>query len=334
MNPFVFIILGRYLIYDMDVNFENDYYTIAFYNLENLFDTFNDAYTNDDDFLPESERHWTEKRYRKKIKKLGQVISQIGEKTAKKTPALVGLAEVENRLVINDLIKSPFLKDHDYDLVHYDSPDERGIDVALIYNNKNFKVSHSEVFALDLFDDDGTRDYTRDILLVEGFLNDEKIYVLVNHWPSRGEGVELTEPARMIASNKVIEIISRVLSEDANAKIIVMGDFNDNPKNNSIKNLVKAHDLYNPMSNLPTYTRGSLNHRKEWNLFDQILFTTNFFEYEQGKHSFSQVNIFDKDFLKQYKGRYKGSPFRTYVGYKYKGGFSDHFPVYLHLKRT
>jgi predicted extracellular nuclease len=334
MNPFVFIILGRYLIYDMDVNFENDYYTIAFYNLENLFDTFDDAYTNDDDFLPKSERHWTEKRYRKKIRKLGQVISQIGEKTAKKVPALVGLAEVENRLVVDDLIESSSLKNHDYDLVHYDSPDERGIDVALIYNKKYFKVSHSEVFALDLFDDDGTRDYTRDILLVEGLLNGEKIYVLINHWPSRREGVELTEPARMIASNKVIEIVSRILSEDANAKIIVMGDFNDNPKNNSIKNLVQSHDLYNPMSNLPTYIRGSINHRKEWNLFDQILFTTNFFEYEQGKHSFSQVNIFDKDFLKQYKGRYKGSPFRTYVGYKYKGGFSDHFPVYLHLKRT
>ena len=164
--------------------------------------------------------------------------------------------------------------------------------------------------------------------------NNEKIYVLVNHWPSRRAGVELTEPARLTASNKVVEIIHKINSEDNNAKIIVMGDFNDNPKNNSIKNLVLSCDLYNPMSNLPTYTRCSLNHRKEWNLFDQILFSTNFFEYAEGKHSFSQVNIFDKDFLKQYKGKYKGSPFRTYVGYKYKGGFSDHFPVYLHLKKT
>ena len=334
MNPFVFIILGRYLIYDMDSNIENDYYTIAFYNLENLFDTFDDAYTNDNDFLPESDRHWTDKRYQKKIRKLGQVISQIGEKTSRKVPTIVGLAEVENRLVVDDLINSSSLKEHDYTVVHYDSPDERGIDVALIYNKAHFEVSHSEVFALDLFDEDGTRDYTRDILLVEGFLNGEKIHILVNHWPSRREGVELTEPARLIASNKVIEIITRINLEDENAKIIVMGDFNDNPNNKSIKNMVQAQDLYNPMSNLPTYTRGSLNHRKEWNLFDQILFTTNFFEYSEGKHSFSQVNIFDKDFLKQYKGKYKGSPFRTYVGYKYKGGFSDHFPVYLHLKKT
>jgi endonuclease/exonuclease/phosphatase family metal-dependent hydrolase len=317
----------------MDLNLENDYYTIAFYNLENLFDTFDDAYTKDNDFLPESDRHWTEKRYQKKIKKLGQVISQIGTKTSNKPPAIVGLAEVENRLVVDDLIDSSSLKDYDYDVVHYDSPDERGIDVALIYNKMYFKVIHSEVFALNLFDADGTRDYTRDILLVEGLLNGEKIHVLVNHWPSRREGVELTEPARLIASNKVVEIIGSIKLKDENAKIIVMGDFNDNPKNKSINNLVQIHRLYNPMSDLPTYTRGSLNHRKEWYLFDQILFTTNFFEYEAGKHSFSQVNIFDKDFLKQYKGKYKGSPFRTYAGYKYKGGFSDHFPVYLHLKK-
>jgi len=317
-----------------DSNSDNDYYTISFYNLENLFDTFDDAYTNDNDFLPESARHWTEKRYRKKLRKLGQVISQIGEKTSKKTPVLVGLAEVENRLVVDDLINSSSLKDQQYDVVHYDSPDERGIDVALIYNKKYFEVIHSEVFPLDLFDNDGTRDYTRDILLVEGLLNGEKIYVLVNHWPSRREGVELSEPARLIASNKAVEIISTISLRDENAKIIVMGDFNDNPQNDSIKKLVQSHDLYNPMSNLPTYTRGSLNHRSEWYLFDQIMFTTNFFGYSEGKHSFSQVNIFDKDFLKQYKGKYKGNPFRTYAGYKYKGGFSDHFPVYLHLKKN
>jgi predicted extracellular nuclease len=311
----------------------NDYFTIAFYNLENLFDTFDDVYTNDDDFLPKSARNWTERRYHKKIRKLGQVISQIGSQVANKTPTLVGLAEVENRLVVEDLINLSSLKDDDYGLVHYDSPDERGIDVALIYNKKHFEVIHSEVFALDLFDDDGTRDYTRDILLVEGLLNNEKIYVLVNHWPSRREGVELTEPARLIASSKAIEIIDTIRTKDKHAKIIVMGDFNDNPKNKSITDLVELQDLYNPMSNLPTYTRGSLNHRKEWNLFDQILFSTNFFEFGEGRHSFSQVNIFDKDFLKQYKGKYKGSPFRTYVGYKYKGGFSDHFPVYLHLKK-
>ena len=313
---------------------ENNYYTIAFYNLENLFDIFDDVLTNDNDFLPQSRRSWTEKRYKKKLRKLGQVISQIGEKTSNKVPVIIGLAEVENRLVVDDLINSSSLKDNNYDFVHFDSPDERGIDVALIYNKDYFEVVHSTIFSLDLSKDDGTRDYTRDILLVEGFMNGEKLYVLVNHWPSRREGVELSNPARLIASKKAVDIINAIKVRDNNAKVIVMGDFNDNPRNNSIKYLVESHDLYNPMSHLPTYTRGSLNHRKQWNLFDQIMFTTNFFEYGEGKHSFSKVDIFDKDFLKQYKGKYKGNPFRTYAGYTYKGGFSDHFPVYLHLKKS
>ena len=312
---------------------QTKYQTIAFYNLENLFDTFDDKRTFDNDFLPSSEKRWTEKRYRKKLKKLGHVISQIGTKTTGTHPAIIGLAEVENRLVVDDLINSKSLKDKNFDLVHFDSPDERGIDVALIYNTKIFSVEHTEVFSLALYDEHGERDYTRDILLVEGSLNNEKIYVLVNHWSSRREGVEISEPKRLIASNKAIEIITSIKSNNNDAKIIVMGDFNDGPFNKSVKQLVNSHDLYNPMEALKSYTRGSLNHRSEWNLFDQILFSTNFFEFNPNGHSFSKADIFDKAFLKQYKGKYKGNPFRTYVGRKYKGGFSDHFPVYIHLKK-
>lgn len=315
-------------------NNSTDYFTVAFYNLENLFDTFDDQNTNDNDFLPKSEKRWTEKRYKKKVRKLSYAISQIGIKTARKLPTLVGLAELENKLVIEDLLGSKFLKDHNYNFVHYDSPDERGIDVALIYNTSNFQVINSEVYPLDLFDEDGDRDYTRDILLVEGHLNDEKIYVIVNHWPSRHQGEELTESNRMLASDKVLEITNKIKTVDAGAKIIVMGDFNDGPDNNSIKQLVNKEDLFNPMESLKTYLRGSLNHRLEWYLFDQILFTTNFFEFKPNTHSFSKANIFDEEFLKQYKGKYKGVPFRTYVGLKYKGGYSDHFPVFIHLKRT
>lgn len=314
-------------------NNSTDYFTIAFYNLENLFDTFDDQYTNDNDFLPKSEKRWTEKRYRKKVRKLGYSISQIGIETAKKPPTIVGLAEVENKLVIEDLLESKFLNEHNYDLVHYDSPDERGIDVALIYDTNAFKVENSEVFPLDLFDEDGERDYTRDILLVEGLLNDEKINILVNHWPSRHSGEEITEQDRILASNKVLEIISILKTKNKNAKIIVMGDFNDGPNNKSIKQLTNKEDLFNPMESLKSYLRGSLNHRLEWHLFDQILFTTNFFEHKTNAHYFSKANIFDSEFLKQYKGKYKGGPFRTYLGLKYKGGYSDHFPVFIHLKQ-
>jgi len=312
----------------------NDYFTVAFYNLENLFDIHDDEHTDDDDFLPKSERRWTYKRYNKKIRKLGHVISQIGVKGSRKAPVLVGLAEVENKLVIEDLLKSKFLANENYGFVHYDSPDERGIDTALLYDKSFFEVVHSEIFAIELFDEDGSSDHTRDILYVEGLLNGEKIYVLVNHWPSRSEGVEESEPKRILASNKVIEVIQLIKTKDEYAKIMVMGDFNDDPGCKSIKNLVNADDLFNPMESLLSYSRGSLNYRFNWNLFDQILFTTNFFEFTPGKHSFSKANIFDQDFLKQFKGKYKGNPFRTYVGIKYKGGYSDHFPVYLLLKKA
>jgi len=315
-------------------NTATEYHTIAFYNLENLFDTFDDKLTNDNDFLPKSERQWTQKRYRKKLNKLGKVISKIGAKTSGKTPVIVGLAEVENRLVVSELITSKSLRDKSLDLVHFDSPDNRGIDVALIYNTEYFKVENTEVFPLYLIDAFENRDHTRDILLVEGSLNNEKIYVLVNHWPSRREGLKISEPKRLTAAAKVIDIIDIIKAKDAAAKIIIMGDFNDNPLNKSIKKLTNSHDLFNPMEALLSYARGSLNYRFEWNLFDQILFTTNFFEFNPKGHRFSKANIFDNEFLKQFKGKYKGIPFRTYVGRKYKGGFSDHFPVYIHLKKT
>lgn len=311
----------------------SDYFTVAFYNLENLFDTFDNKQTYDDDFTPSSEKQWTPKRYKKKVRKLGYAISNIGIKTSKRLPIIVGLAEVENKLVINDLLDSKFLKKHPYDFVHYDSPDERGIDVAMIYHKDYFEVNWSEVYPLELYDDNGSRDYTRDILLVNGKINNEEIHIIVNHWPSRREGVEETQPSRLLASNKALEIVKSIKSDNTNAKIIIMGDFNDGPQDKSIKQLILNEDLYNPMEDLQSYQRGSLNHRFKWNLFDQILFSTNFFESSSKKHSFSKAEIFDKEFLKQFKGKFKGNPFRTYVGKKYKGGYSDHFPVYIHLKQ-
>ncbi|MBN4084970.1 endonuclease [Flavobacteriaceae bacterium AH-315-B10] len=309
----------------------DNYFTIAFYNLENLFDIFDNKYTHDDDFLPTSEKKWTPKRYKKKVRKLGYTISKIGVKTSKKLPILIGLAEVENKLVVNDLINSKFLKTENYDVVHFDSADERGIDVALMYHKDFFEVIKSETFTVKLYDENEEIDYTRDILLVEGFLNKEKIYVLVNHWPSRREGKKTSEPKRIIASDKVTEIIDLIKQRDENPKIIVMGDFNDNPNNESIKRLVISQDLYNPMETLLSDSRGTLNYKFKWNLFDQILFSTNFFKHKANTHRFSKANVFDNEFLKQFKGKYKGTPFRTYVGKKYKGGYSDHFPVYIHL---
>lgn len=308
---------------------KKNYFTISFYNLENLFDTKDDKYTNDDAFLPHAERNWNERRYRKKLKKLGKVISQIGTKKSHFPPAVVGLAEVENKQVVQDLIQTKYLRDHNYEVVHYDSSDERGIDCALIFRKEICELMDSTTHPVLLFDEKGERDFTRDILEATLKVNDEPLTFLVNHWSSRREGERETNHKRVAAAEKVIEIIKEKTTDD---KILIMGDFNDDPTSESIQLLKSELDVYNPMDQLKSYDRGSLNHRHQWNLFDQILFTTNFFEIKSGAHHFSEANIFDKAFLKQYKGKYKGSPFRTYVGKRYKGGYSDHFPVYLHLK--
>ncbi|GAA3633074.1 endonuclease/exonuclease/phosphatase family protein [Flavivirga jejuensis] len=319
--------------FPQDIPVRDNMQTVAFYNLENLFDVNDDKHTNDGDFLPNSAKKWTPKRFENKLKKLGFAISNIGKQETGKHPAIVGLAEVENASVIEDLISSKHLKNCNYDYVHYDSLDERGIDVALLYDTNAFEVITSETFTIQLFDDDGSPDYTRDILLVSGLLDSEKIHVIVNHWSSRREGEKETEHKRMASSNKAGDIIAMLRDDDPDAKIIVIGDFNDEPSSNSIKQLVKSSNLYNPMETLRSYNRGTSNYNRQWNLFDQILFSTNFFKSSKNKFEFSTANIFDEDFLKRFDGKYKGTPFRTYVGKKYKGGYSDHFPVYAIFKK-
>ena len=311
----------------------HDLQTVAFYNLENLFDIKDDERTNDNDFLPTSVKKWTPKRYQNKLRKLGFAISNIGKTETGKHPAIVGLAEVENASVIEDLIASKHLEDCKYNYVHYESLDERGIDVALIYDSDVFELINSESFSVYLVDEDGEPDYTRDVLLVSGLLDGEQIHVIVNHWSSRREGEKETEHKRFAAADKVIEIINTLNTNFSNPKIIVIGDFNDDPTSESIKKLVNSQDLYNPMEVLLTYSRGTSTHNFKWNLFDQILFTTNFFEATSNTLSYDKANIFDDDFLKLFNGKYKGKPFRTYVGPKYKGGYSDHFPVYAIFKK-
>jgi endonuclease/exonuclease/phosphatase family metal-dependent hydrolase len=306
--------------------------TIAFYNIENLFDIENDPLTNDDDFLPTSAKRWTSKRYNNKLLKLGSVISKIGKENSESSPVLVGLAEVENKKVLSDLVNSKNLIKEDYSYVHYDSLDERGIDVALLYKSTIFNVEYSETFSVYLQSESGERDYTRDILLVRGRLNSETLNILINHWSSRREGEKETEYKRLAASNKVQSIINSIEKKDPNAKIIVMGDFNDNPNDKSITLMEEESSLYNPFKTLWSRDKGSLNHNFQWNLFDQILFSTNFFDVENSSLIFKNANVFNSNVLTQYHGKYKGQPFRTYVGKKYKGGYSDHFPVYIEFK--
>ena len=313
---------------------ENSIFTIAFYNVENLFDTVDNPKTADDDFTAEGKNKWNPKRYNNKLKKLGSVISQLGKERSNYPPAIIGLVEVENAKVVQDLANSPNLKKHDYDFVHYDSPDDRGIDVALMYNKQRFEILNSENFPLFLEDENGKRDYTRDILVVAGNLNGELIHILVNHWPSRREGVEVSEPKRIEAAKLGRQIIDNIQSRIVDAKIILMGDFNDDPTSISIKKYLVSEDFYNPMERLlNTDLIGSLTYNKKWNLFDQIIFTKNFLASEEEKHSFLHAEIFNKNWMRVFKGKLKGSPFRTYVGPWYQGGFSDHFPIYAYFKK-
>ncbi|WP_430908694.1 endonuclease [Maribacter sp. 2-571] len=313
-------------------NTKKELFSIAFYNLENLFDTIDDPDTLDDEFTPKGEKKWSMKRYKRKLYKLAKTISEIGAATADKVPILVGVAEVENKTVIEDLLDAEHLRNSDYGYVHYDSPDERGIDAALIYYKEHFKVLHSEPITLLIENPDGRRDTTRDILYVHGELNGETVHVFVNHWPSRRDGETETDYKRIKAANTLLAFVAGIEAKSPNSNYIIMGDFNDGPKSKSIQTLMQLENLYNPSEKLLSKFRGTANYRRQWSMFDQIIFSHNFLNYEKGTHSFAHANIFDEEYLKEFKGKYKGTPYRTYSGRKYIGGYSDHFPVYIQLK--
>lgn len=313
---------------------------VAFYNLENLFDTIDSPNTNDKDFLPDGSYAWTPEKYKNKLEHMAYAISQIGGKFAPNGPAILGVSEVENRSVLEDLVKMPSIKDINYGIVHYDSPDRRGIDVAMLYNPDHFKVLMSKPYPL-IFPDD-TAFKTRDQLLVEGLLDGDKIYVIVNHWPSRYGGEARSRPNRVAAATLTKHITDSIMAVDQDAKIIIMGDLNDDPNNESCKKTlaakrkpeqVKDGELYNTTWPLFKKGIGSLAYRDNWNLFDQIIVSSGLLDAEEG-YKFYKAYIFNKDFLIQQEGRYKGYPLRTHAGGSYLNGYSDHFPSYIFLMRT
>ncbi len=312
-------------------NQKNNEFTIAFYNLENLFDIYDDPDFDDDDFLPNGEKKWSLRRYKKKIRRLSKVIRTIGNDHMEQPPVVLGVAEVENIDVVLDLIESDNLNEYNYGIVHYDSQDERGIEVAFLYRKDFFTVLDSKRYSTYFIRENGNKDYTRDILKVKGELNGETIYFLVNHWPSRRKGTEETEYKRVQLANLARTIIDEIQQEEHHAKIIIMGDFNDNPTNKSIKQVLVTDDFYNPMESIFDKGNGSGNHQGEWFLFDQIIFTNNLFD--RGIHKYKNASVYEKHFLKDKNGKYKENPLRTYKGKWYKGGMSDHFPVYITIEK-
>ena len=272
--------------------------TIAFYNVENLFDIKNDTLVFDDDRTPEGKDNWTEERYRHKLANIAKVISEIGSEKTKTSPDIVGLCEVENKQVIEDLIDHPLLRQKGYAIVHFDSPDERGIDVALLYKKAAFLPTSYASHRLLIYNDDQFRDYTRDQLVVGGLLDNEQFYFTVNHWPSRSGGEARSKPNRMAAAKLNRRITDSILRLDVSAKIISMGDFNDDPIDDSLKKILRTEgaarkleegDLFNPMENLFRKGVGSLAYRDKWNLFDQLFFTPNLLEEKEGQYRFWKV---------------------------------------------
>lgn len=316
--------------------------TIAFYNLENLFDTENDPITFDDDRTPEGKDHWTKEIYQDKLKNMARVIAEIGADVSGTTPAIIGVCEVENRTVLEDLVNQKPLIKKDYGIIHFNSPDRRGIDVALLYKKKLFTPTSYKAKELLIYDDndESKRVFTRDQLIVSGILDGDKINLIVNHWPSRRGGEKRSRSKRIKAAKLNRQIIDSLFSEDPYAKIITMGDFNDDPTSPSIKKYLKAQqkkeglsikELYNPMEDIAKKGLGSLAYRDNWNLFDQIIISTELTKKEFSSYRFYKAGIYNKTYLVNAHGRYKGYPYRSYAEGRYTGGYSDHFPVYIYL---
>lgn len=305
---------------------------VAFYNVENLFDIENDPRTNDDDFTPFGYQHWTQERYDHKLQNISKVLFDLGDQA----PMLIGLVEIENYKVVEELAATGPLSKVPYKIIQYDSEDRRGIDCAFLYDSRRMIVLDQETLKVKLPHNDDF--LTRDILYVKGQIaNEEILHVFVNHWSSRREGVAETEPKRLRAATVLKEKIDEITAHDENAKIIVMGDFNDEPNNRSVQQILNAAGskarLFNLMAEPSRNGEGSIVHKREWLLFDQMMVSQNLMR-KNGVHvKDERAHIFrDESILYTYhNGNQK--PNSTYGGPEYFGGYSDHLPVYLILEQ-
>jgi predicted extracellular nuclease len=314
-------------------------FKVMFYNVENLFDIVDDPNTMDDEFTPGSEKMWDAGKYEKKLEDIAEVIQAVDRK---ELPVIIGLCEVENLKVVEDLVALRGLKKGHYGIVHYDSPDERGIDCALLYNRERFTVSgHRAIQVSFPFDSTLT---TRDILHVEGSTPDgRKLHFFVNHWSSRREGERETRPRRMFCAVTLRKAVDDILNREPGAGIVIMGDFNDEPTNRSVFEMLLANnkrknagsrELYNLMYDLHNAGgEGTYNFRGNWNMLDQIIVSRSLLEDREGWHTgYDAGRILKEDFMLYYREEEKQEvPNRTYGGPRYYGGISDHLPVYFSL---
>lgn len=320
-------------------------HTVAFYNLENLFDTINDI-TKFDEKSPimEIDRHRGEV-YFKKINNMARVMADIGKDITSNTPAIIGVCEVENRAILVDLLNHPLLVSKNYGIIHFESPDARGIDVALLYQKNLFRPISESSHEVKIYNvNTGKRKHTRNQLLVSGKLDGELIHVIVNHWPSRSGGEAKSRPSRIAAAKVNKHLIDSLQVIDPYAKVLLMGDFNDNPNNKSIKSVLKSKanrkniglkGIYNPYEKMFVKDGfGTTAYRDSWSLFDQIMVSQPLvIKDDYSSFRLYRAGIYNKLYLVEKRGRWKGYPKRSFSDGGFSDGFSDHFPVYVYLIR-
>ena len=334
-------------------------HTVAFYNFENLFDTINNP-NNDEEWLPNGAQNWTLKKFKHKLENLSKVLTDIGSERNPNAPTFIGGCEIENRNVLECLVKVPKMAKYDYGIVHFDSPDKRGIDVALLYQKAHFKPTSyvnvplyvyrnqeanvSKKEKEEITDDAVTEDlnsrrvYTRDQLLVTGFLDGEEINIIVNHWPSRSGGEKKSSPFREAAGALNRKIIDSIIKINPKAKIITMGDLNDGTYNKSVKQgigaklnkeeLKEPRDIYNPFEQMAKKGEATIFYRDAGDIFDQIMVSEQLVKTDYSSFRYWKSGIFNKAYLIEQFGQYKGYPLRHSAN---EQGFSDHFPVYIYL---
>ncbi|MBK6948691.1 MAG: endonuclease/exonuclease/phosphatase family protein [Haliscomenobacter sp.] len=342
LHPSTILLALFFFIASLPV-FSQDKYRLAlvgFYNFENLFDPIDSPDTDDAEFTPSGLNGWTKERYQEKLRKLSQVISEIGSDQSPDGLALLGVAEIENRGVLEDFARQEKVAARNYQIVHFDSPDPRGIDVALLYQAKYFQVTSSQTIPMASYASNGEVRGTRDILYVRGLFDGEPLHVLVNHWPSRSGGEKATQPLRNAAAmlcKKVIDSLQRI---DPAVKVLVMGDLNDDPVSPSVKEVLNAKKspaeagigaMFNPMYDYYKKGLGTLAYRDAWNLFDQILLSAGIADQKAQGYRFFQAKVFNPPYMCQTSGPFRGYPLRTFAGGEYLNGYSDHFPVFVSL---
>lgn len=358
MKRTIYIILTLLLVCTMSVQAQDGKaqkdYVIGFYNLENLFDIYDDPAKNDAEFLPDGANRWTEAKYNKKLSNMASVIRAMADANGR-YHTILGVSEIENRLVLEDLVSQPEIADANYQIVHYDGPDARGVDVGLLYRPDQFTYLDSEsipfTFDSDIefaMDSEAQAKFrTRDILMVHGLIDGEHFAFYVAHLPSRigGKGSDLRSRGAEIMYNHAM----RMMEKYPGIKIACMGDMNDNPTDISMAEYlhgkenpgdVTPTDFFCPFTSMLKAGYGSLAYRGEWSIYDLILVNSNLLNAPDGGFRIRPVGkkgfygvVFKRPFMITQKGQYKGYPFRTFSNGSFIGGYSDHFPTFIVISK-